>query len=175
MYTRQYARRKTRELLKIAYERGGLYGELTEKEKLLVDTRLSDLYLRLFRADFSKKGRWEAWEAEAKAIETVLKRREKSEKPLQRISIAEAGIKPSLYKKIRKHAIEGMYRLNTSSVDIYTFFIDGNSWVGGWSWYSIPNTWNGEFAISLKDGKLYKLDWNDTYRYQLQQIKYNLY
>lgn len=79
---------------------------------------------------------------------------------MTRITIKESGIKPSLYKKIRDHALSSLYRLNASTSDLYTFEIDvdGNDWSGGWSWSEYPGTWDGSLAINLKDKKLYKLN-----------------
>lgn len=55
---------------------------------------------------------------------------------MERISIANAGIKPSLYRKIKSHAGGSMFRLNAQAADLYTFTVDddGNDWSGGWSW-----------------------------------------
>ena len=76
---------------------------------------------------------------------------------LKRITIKESGIKPSLYRQIRQHALNSMYRLNAKSADVYSFKPYGDTWEGGWSWLEHPLTWDGELAINLKDGKLYKL------------------
>lgn len=81
---------------------------------------------------------------------------------MQRISVNEAGISPSLYRKIREWALGGLYRLNAKTADLYTFEPDEpddprHSWAGGWSWSDNPETWDGSLAINLQDGKLYSL------------------
>jgi hypothetical protein len=75
-----------------------------------------------------------------------------------RITVKQAGIKPSLYRKIKQHALGGFYRLNAQSADLYTFTHSDSDWEGGWSWFSYPGTWDGNLAISLDDGKLYKIE-----------------
>jgi hypothetical protein len=77
---------------------------------------------------------------------------------MQRITIAKAGIKPSLWRKIKAHALGGFYRLNAKSADIYTFYLttDGD-FGGGWAWLDYPGTWDSDLAVKLSDGKLYQL------------------
>ena len=80
---------------------------------------------------------------------------------MQRITIKAAGIKPSLYRKIRAWGIGAMYRVNAHSADLYTFELDApddprHSWSGGWGWSNDPETWSGHLAINLQDGELYQ-------------------
>ena len=78
---------------------------------------------------------------------------------MERITIKKSGIKPSLYRKIKHHAGGSIYHMNASGADLYTFSVKDNNWEGGWSWSMFTNTYLGDdFAINLKDGKLYKLN-----------------
>jgi hypothetical protein len=77
---------------------------------------------------------------------------------MTRISLTKAGIKPSLWRKIKAHALGSFYRLNIKSADLYTFWLtnDGD-FGGGWSWLDTPSTWDSDLAVNLQDGKLYQL------------------
>jgi hypothetical protein len=77
---------------------------------------------------------------------------------MKRITLKQADISPTLWRKIKNHAISGFYRINAQSADLYTFYtIDGKDFGGGWAWLDYPDTWDSDLAISLNDGKLYQL------------------
>lgn len=79
---------------------------------------------------------------------------------MTRITIKNAKLTPSLWRRIRQHALGSLFRVNTGSADLYTFTPDdnGKSWSGGWSWSDNPGTWDGDLAVNLIDKKLYKLE-----------------
>lgn len=68
--------------------------------------------------------------------------------------------KPSLIRKIIRHAQSSLYRMNSAGADCYAFRVDadGNDFEGGWDWTDNLSDKSAKYLYRFSDRKMYQIN-----------------